>query len=96
MEEGMNLLSLVADRDGDVVHLRADAGGLAVLISTLQKLQAGLARGQCEHDHLFSQEWAGSGLSTSMLAAEKDSGAKQIHHLKLYAWTPEWKLKHQL
>jgi hypothetical protein len=47
----------------------------------------------CEHDHFFTKDWSGNGdLSTR----GTDEGSRLVHHVKLYAWTPEWVAKHHL
>lgn len=91
-----DLLSVVTNSDGDTVYLHADLSGLRELRSSINRLINALEKGECEHDHFRSEDWAGYELTTSMLETEKQKGYKQVHHIKLYAWTDEWKVKHNL
>ena len=90
------LLSFVTSKDGDVLYIHADQAGLDELGTVLQRLKSGLEEGECEHDHLFSQDWGGHGLTTSMLEQEGNDNCTQVHHVKLYAWTHQWKESHKL
>ena len=90
------MLSVITDREGDVVYIHADADGLAQLERTVSFLKRGLESGKCEHDHLFSQAWGGRELTETMLQKERDANCKQVHHVKLYAWSSEWRERHAL
>ena len=83
-------LTFVADGKGQLM-VHADARGLAVLISSLERLKKKVEAGECDHDHLFTDAWAGGELSES-LGCEKDGAL--VHHVKLYGWTEEWAKKH--
>jgi hypothetical protein len=96
MDQPKHLLSVVTEPGGDVVYVHADLAGLQHLRKTVDRLIKKLEHGDCDHDHLHSPEWAGSELSTSMLPQEKETGCKPVHHVKLYAWSHEWKTKHGL
>ena len=90
------LLSVVAEKDGNTVYIHADEAGLERLARTIENLRAKLRKGECDHDHLFTKTWAGGELTESMLDQERDAGATQVHHIKIYSWTREWKEKHAL
>ena len=90
------LLSFVTSKKGDVLYIHVDQAGLDELGRAIQKLKLGLAGGQCEHGHLFSEDWGGDGLTASMLEQERNDDCTQVHHVKLYAWTNQWKEKHKL
>jgi len=90
------VLSIVTDHGGDVVHVHADADGLAQLEKTIAFLKRGLEAGKCEHDHLFSESWGGWELTETMLQQERESNCKQVHHVKLFAWPTEWRERHAL
>mgnify|MGYP005667163717 CR=1 FL=1 len=96
MTDKPSLLSFVTDPDGNAVYVHADLSGLKKLRSTVDLLIAKLESGSCDHDHLRTEDWAGYELTTSMLESEEKSGCTQVHHVKLYAWNPEWKKKHDL
>jgi len=83
-------LTFVADGKGQL-KVHADAKGLAVLISSLERLKKKVEAGECDHDHLFTDAWAGGELSES-LGCENDG--ELVHHVKLYGWTEEWAKKH--
>ena len=85
-------LSFPTDRDGNQVFIQADAAGLDYLIQSLTFLRHKLDENICEHDHLMTDAWGGRELSKSTL----DEGARLVHHVKIYGWTPEWIEKHRL
>jgi len=88
------LLSVVAAETGDIVHIHADAAGLAHLAQAIELLRASLDRGECDHVHLMSNAWGGFDLTESKLQSEGSSS--QVHHLEILAWTQEWKERHEL
>jgi hypothetical protein len=96
IEPPENLLSVVTTPEGNVVYIHADRGGLETLRASIDHLLACLDQNDCGHDHLFSQDWAGWDLSTTMLEQEREAGCKTVHHIKIYAWDDEWKRKHGL
>lgn len=86
------VLSFATDREGQL-FVHADAQGLDVLIARLTRLRAEIEKNNCEHEHLFTDEWLGDGdLSSKTL----DEGVKVIHHVKIYGWTSEWVERHDL
>jgi hypothetical protein len=91
-----HLLSVVTEPSGDVVYIHADMAGLEYLRDVIDRLLEKLAKGESDHDHFHSNDWAGWDLTTSMLASEKDTGCKTVHHVKIYSWNKEWKEKHGL
>lgn len=90
------LLSVTSVSSGDTVTIHADKAGLLVLRERLDVLLAKLDRDSSDHEHLRSAEWAGFELSTSMLASERAHGHQTVHHVEIYAWSPEWKEHHKL
>ena len=88
-----HVLSVFTDADGDQVFVHADAAGLDFLIQRLTSLRAHLDRGECEHEHLFTSAWIGSGDLSTRGAGEGDH---LVQHLKIYSWTSEWVEKHHL
>jgi hypothetical protein len=89
MKQPDHVLTFVRGEEGEL-FMHADAKGLSVLISALERLRKKAEEGACEHDHLMTPAWAGSGLSEKK---GLESG-ELIHHLKLYGWTEEWAQKH--
>jgi hypothetical protein len=88
-----HVLSFFTDADGDQVFMHADAAGLDFLIQRLSSLRTHLDRGECEHEHLFTSAWTGSGHLSTRGAGEGDH---LVQHVKIYAWTSEWVQKHHL
>jgi hypothetical protein len=86
-----HVLSFATDGDGQLA-IHADAKGLELLINRLSRLRQGVLRGDCPHEHLFTQSWGDGDLSERVL---KEDGAL-IHHVKIYGWTAEWVKKHDL
>lgn len=78
-------------REGEAeLRLHADAKGLSLMISALERLKEKVEAGDCDHDHLFTPAWAGTELTESKGMESGDL----IHHLKTYGWTDEWIVKH--
>lgn len=90
------LLSVTSAPTGDTVTIHADKDGLLELRTRIDSLLSKLDREASDHEHLRSAEWAGFELSTSMLASERANGHQTVHHVEIYAWTPEWKKHHDL
>lgn len=91
-----HLLSFTAGPEGDEVTIHGDREGLERLRTALDALIKGLDEGACEHDHLMSPTCAGNELTETMLGLERQAGHKTVHHVKLYAWTAEWRGQHGL
>ena len=96
MNEKPELLSFVTDSSGSVVSVHADLSGLKKLKDSVELMISKLESNECDNDHLRTEDWAGYELTASMLKSEKESGCNQVHHVKIYAWNPEWKTKHEL
>ena len=75
-------LCFVSDGEGQI-FLHADSAGLRTLISCLETLKKKTDAGQCDHDHLKTDAWAGSELSEE-IGEEK---GQVIHHVKIYGWS---------
>jgi hypothetical protein len=91
-----SLLSVATSPEGDVVYIHANKAGLETLARVIERLKTKLEKGECDHDHLFTEEWGGHELTTTMLDPERKEGCKQVHHVKIYSWNDEWKGKHGL
>ena len=90
------MLSIVSESNGDVVHIHGDLAGLEALEQALRRVREQVAAGVCEDNHLFSNSWGGKDLTETMLESERETGARQVQHLKLFGWTDEWSVKHGL
>ena len=90
-----HLLSVVTDEDGSQVFIHLDLAGVNYLLKELSHLKAQLEDNDCPHFHLFTEEWGGGELTSSKLPDQKDE-KHQVHHLKIYGWNEEWKVKHKL
>jgi hypothetical protein len=94
--EATPLLSIASSGDRQVVQIHGGLAGLLSLHKELGGLIRRLKEGECDRAHLRTADWAGAELSKSMLAAEREQGAKQVQHLKIDAWSDEWRAKHAL
>jgi hypothetical protein len=86
MEDSGHVLALFADNKGQV-FLHADDKGLEILISRLERLRGHLRKGECDHEHLMTDAWAGDGDLTELDGIEDEGNP--VHHLKIYGWTDE-------
>ena len=96
LEPPNNLLSVTSANSGDMVTIHADKDGLLALHARLSVPLAKLDNDASDDEHLRSAEWAGYELSTSMPASERADGYQSVHHIKIYAWTPERKARDSL
>ncbi len=90
------LLSVVSEKDCDTVYIHANKDGLDLLSRSIERLSKHLEKNECDHDHFFTEAWAGDELTETMLDQESKDGCRQVHHIKLYSWTDEWADKHKL
>jgi hypothetical protein len=85
------MLTFETNPEGDVVEVHADSAGLTHLIEQLIWLKQKVDEGECEHTHLMTEDWGGSGLSSD---PQDLSGKSSLaHHVKILGWTQEWKEK---
>lgn len=91
MKHPEHVLALFSDSEGQA-FLHADDKGLEILITALQRLRRKIGEGQCDHDHLMTEAWAGDGELTDVPGCEKEG--QLVQHLKIYGWTDEWAKKH--
>ncbi len=90
------LLSFVTDKNGQL-FIHADREGLEMLMRLgISSLQKALKSDKCEDAHFMSKSWGPGELSETILDTETQDGCVQIHHVKIYSWTGEWKKKHGL
>src|SRR4051812_10131549 len=86
-----HLLSVVAEPDGQQIYIHGDKAGYEILANAIDRLLKHLENNQCEHDHLFRWDWGSDDLTTTMLQEERENRCTQVGHIKLYAWTDEWR-----
>jgi len=82
-------LAFVTDHKGQL-FVHADVNGLTLLIRSLERVRSKVAAGECEHDHLHTDAWAGTELSESK-GCEMDGDI--IHHVKISGWTSDAAMK---
>jgi|GEM_PF-382077 len=82
------LLSFVVDKEAQQLFIHLDFEGVNILVRSMERLRNNLQKNECEHEHLFSVDWGGWELSTSMPLKSED-GEKPIHHVKIYGWNDE-------
>ena len=90
MPKPNHILSFTTDKEGNQVFIHADAAGLDYLIRSLSRIRKNIDADVCDHDHLMTDAWGGRELTERGL----DEGARTVHHVKIYGWTPEWIQKH--
>lgn len=90
-----HLLSIATDEDGAQVSIHLDLAGVNYLLKELSLLKAQLEKNACPHTHLCTKEWGGGELTSSKLSDQEDE-KNQVHHLKIYGWSDEWKVRHKL
>jgi len=90
-----HLLSIATDEDGTQAFMHLDLAGVNYLLKELGQMKEQLEKNDCSHLHMFTEEWGGGELTSSKLHDQEDE-KKQVHHLKIYGWNDEWKVKHKL
>jgi hypothetical protein len=90
-----HLLSFVTSASGGYLAVHADLAGITMLIDELEILREQLEQNDCPHTHLFSPEAAGSELTPTKIADQKDEN-NVVCHVKIYGWNEEWAVRHGL
>jgi len=90
------MLSVVANPEGDVLHIHGDVAGLLRLEREVRRLRELAERGECEDGHLLSESWGAGDLTETMLSNEQVNGWRQVHHVKVFGWSAEWSNRHGL
>ena len=89
------LLSFVTDEEGSNLSIHCDLEGVSLLIEHLELLKKDLENNDCPHTHLFTEDWGGNGLTNTKLENQPNE-INQVHHVKIYGWNDQWKVKHKL
>ena len=95
-EEPSEVLSVVASDEGNELSVHMTLAGLDTLIAHLSLLRRSFDKEGDTHSHLMSESWGVGDLTETMLVQERDSGASQVHHVKLYLWSEHWARNHGL
>jgi hypothetical protein len=82
------LLAFVVSEEHDVLYVHVDKEGIDILMRSLERLKNDLEEGECEHEHLMSEEWGGWELSVSDQAG--NGKGKPVHQVNIYGWTDQW------
>jgi hypothetical protein len=91
-----HLISIAVDPVGRQMYLHLDKAGLDHLLDELHSLRDALEHDEAPHTHLFGPSNGSDELSETMLSSESDEGCFSIIHLKVYAWSDDWHMKHCL
>jgi Immunity protein 32 len=75
------LLTFELSEKGDELFVVADSRGLRFLAAKLTRLAEKMDKGEPDHEHLMTKEWAGNELSS---AAQVDN-TTLLNHVKIYA-----------
>ena len=78
MEKEKYLLSVSTEKDGDTAYIHANKKGLQKLFQSIERLKRKLEKNECDHDHFFTEAWAGDELTESML--EREAERKTCNH----------------
>lgn len=78
----MLTFELHQDPKGSTLAIHGSAEGLELLASTLLRLARNTKDGHFNHDHLMTEEWGGSEL-TSEPQSDK---SELLNHVKVYCW----------
>jgi hypothetical protein len=77
-----DLLTFELDGDKDQLYIHGDASGLRRLAKLLEHLADQAEQGVFPHDHYFTEEWGGDGLSSE----PQENGHECLNHVKIFAW----------
>ena len=77
-----HLLSVEIDSEGKQVFIHGNPDGLELLSRALSRIAGKARSGDCDHEHLFSDNWGGWELSTE---PQGEVGVV-ADHVKIYAW----------
>lgn len=76
------MLAVEYDETGGTVIMAGNATALRALAKRLETLAAKAEGGQLDHDHLYSELWAGYDLASTL--PDSASGGTIVHHVKIY------------
>lgn len=76
------MIAVEYDELACVVTVTGRPAALRALAQRLERLAERAEMGQLEHEHLYSEEWAGADLAT--ISPDPASRATIVHHVKLH------------
>lgn len=82
MREYLLTFELHRDPKGDELAIHGSPEGLEKLANCLLRLVNSTKEGHFDHDHLMSDAWGGSELTS----APQSERAELLNHVKLYCW----------
>jgi hypothetical protein len=77
------MIAVEFDEMACVVTVRGRPAALRALAQRLERLADKAEGGQLDHEHLYSEEWAGFDLAT--ISPDPGSRATIVHHVKISA-----------
>ena len=82
MQKHMLTFELHQDPKGSTLAIHGSAEGLESLANTLLRLVKNTKSGHFNHDHLMTEEWGGTELSSKPQSDESEL----LNHVKIYCW----------
>lgn len=82
MQKHMLTFELLHDPKGSTLAIHGSTEGLESLANTLLRLVKNTKGGHFNHDHLMTEEWGGSELSSKPQSDESEL----LNHVKVYCW----------
>ncbi|MDH5458614.1 MAG: Imm32 family immunity protein [Nitrospinota bacterium] len=76
------LLTFELDKESEQIYVHGDPTGLEFFAKALLDLAHQTREGGFPHDHFFTKEWGGNGLSSK----PQEKEGKLINHVKVYGW----------
>jgi len=85
MSERLLTFELHTDEKSKQIAIHGSAEGLESLANTLLRLVKKTKEGHFDHDHLMTEDWGGTELSSVPQSEESELW----NHLKIYCWKGE-------
>lgn len=82
MIKSMLTFELHQDPKGNMLTIHGSAEGLEFLANTLLRLVKNTKDGHFNHEHLMTEEWGGSELTSELQFDESEL----LNHVKVYCW----------
>lgn len=82
VQKYMLTFELLYDPKGSSLAIHGSAQGLEFFANTLLRLVKNTGDGHFNHDHLMTEEWGGSELTSKPQSTESEL----LNHVKVYCW----------